>query len=388
MQIDLFAMERTQSLYWHRVRFDLSESGVRPLGLDELLSLTGEAGSFRKTRLGYPLSEGSQALRERIALWYPGAAAENVSVVNGGSEANHLALWSLLEPGARLAFMVPNYMQGWGLGRQYAAGSDVFRLRLRRGKGRRWALDLDSLERAVGRTTRVIMVCNPNNPTGAVLSQQEMDAVVRVARRARAWIVADEIYRGAEVDTDEAASSFWGRYERVVVTSGLSKAFGLPGLRAGWVVAPRAVIERVWRFHDYTTLTPSILSDRLAALALEPTARERLLARTRRIIRSNLPRIESWIARHQDILEYVRPQAGAIAFARYRLPIRSQTLATRLRQRRSVLLVPGDQLGAGKAFRFGFGYDIAATLRGLALVSRELRSMSKGVTQENGGEDR
>ena len=390
MQIDLFAMERTQSLYWHRVRFDLSESGVRPLGLDELLSLTGGARSFGKTRLGYPLSEGSQALRERIALWYPGASGENVSVVNGGSEANHLALWSLLEPGARLAFMVPNYMQGWGLGRHYAAGSDVFRLRLRRaGRGRRWALDLDGLERAVGRTTRVIMVCNPNNPTGAVLSQEEMNAVVRVARRARAWIVADEIYRGAEVDADEAASSFWGRYERVVVTSGLSKAFGLPGLRVGWVVAPRAVIERVWRFHDYTTLTPSMLSDRLATLALEPTARERLLARTRSIIRANLPRFETWIARHQDILEYARPQAGAIAFARYRLPVRSQTLADRLRERRSVLLVPGDQLGAGKALRFGFGYDIAATLEGLALVSRELRSMRKQVTHlEHVGEDR
>jgi aspartate/methionine/tyrosine aminotransferase len=376
MRIDLFAMERMQSLHWHRVRFDLSESGVEPLKLDELLGYGSDAKGFLSTRLGYPLSEGSPELRERIALWYPGAAAENVTVVSGGSEANHLALWALLEPDQRLAFMVPNYMQGWGLGRHYGAGSDVFHLRLRRnGNARRWALDVDELERVVTRKTRAIMVCNPNNPTGAVLSEQEMEAVVRAARRVKAWILADEIYRGAEVEADAATATFWGRYDRVVVSSGLSKSFGLPGLRIGWLVAPAAAIQRIWRFHDYTTLTPGRLSDRLAALAMEPATRQRLLGRTRRIIRRNLPRLEEWIEQHADIFEYARPAAGAIAFARYRLPIRSQALVDRLRERRSVLLVPGDQLGDGKALRLGFGYDRERMRKGLGLVGRELRRL-------------
>lgn len=376
MKIDLFAMERMQSLHWHRVRYDLSESGVTPPALSEVL---GEAtADFLTTRLGYPLSEGSELLRERIARWYSGASAGNVTVVNGGSEANHLALWSLLEPRSRLAFMVPNYRQGFGLGRHYGAGTDTFPLRLHRTNGSpRWRLDVAALDKAVSRRTRVVMVCNPNNPTGSVLDEDEMEAVVRAARRVGAWIVADEIYRGAEVGTDATTATFYGRYERVVVTSGLSKAFGLPGLRVGWVVAPRKVIEGIWRFHDYTTLTPGMLSDRIASAVMAPATREHTLARTRGIIRRNLPSLASWLGNHADIFEYAPPQAGAIALARYRLPIGSQALVDRLRERLSVLLVPGDQLGVARALRFGFGYDIEKTMEGLALVGRELRKLAK-----------
>ncbi|MFI5183693.1 MAG: aminotransferase class I/II-fold pyridoxal phosphate-dependent enzyme [Vicinamibacteria bacterium] len=374
MKIDLFEMERMQSLHWHRVRYDLSESGVIPLRLDELLTLCGGRREILRTRLGYPLSEGSEELRSQIARWYPSARVEHVTVVNGGSEANHLALWTLLEPGARLAFMAPNYMQGWGLGRQYAGGTDLFHLKpVGRAGHRRWGLDLESLERAVGPKTRVIMVCNPNNPTGAVLTVEEMESVVRLARRHRAWILADEIYRGAEVPGQPATPTFWGRYDRVVVTSGLSKAFALPGLRVGWLVAPPRLIREIWKRHDYTTLTPGMLSDRLATRVLAPAVRERLLRRTRAIIGRNLPRLEEWLARHDDVLDYVRPQAGAIAFVRYRPRIGSQALVDRMRQRQSVLLVPGDQFRGGRGLRFGFGYDIGHTLEGLARVSRELR---------------
>lgn len=376
MKIDLFAMERMQSLHWHRVRYDLSESGVTPPALSEVIGET--TADFVTTRLGYPLSEGSELLRERIARWYSGATAGNVTVVNGGSEANHLALWSLLEPRSRLAFMVPNYRQGYGLGRHYGAGTDTFSLRLRPSKGApRWRLDVAALDKAVTRRTRVVMVCNPNNPTGSVLDEDEMDAVVRAARRVGAWIVADEIYRGAEVATDATTTTFYGRYERVVVTSGLSKAFGLPGLRVGWVVAPKKVIEGIWRFHDYTTLTPGMLSDRIASAVMAPATREHTLARTRGIIRRNLPSLSSWLGQHADIFEYAPPQAGAIALARYRLPIGSQALVDRLRERLSVLLVPGGQLGVARALRFGFGYDIEKTMEGLALVGRELRKLAK-----------
>jgi hypothetical protein len=374
MKIDLFEMERMQSVHWHRVRYDLSESGVAPLRLDELMALAGGRSEILRTRLGYPLSEGSEELRSQIARWYPGARVDNVTVVNGGSEANHLALWTLLEPGARLAFMVPNYMQGWGLGRQYGDGTDLFRLTPMGSAGRRrWGLDLESLEKAVGPKTRVIMVCNPNNPTGAVLDEEEMKCVVRLARRHGAWIVADEIYRGAEVPGQDATPTFWGRYERVVVTSGLSKAFALPGLRVGWLVAPPRFIQEIWKRHDYTTLTPGMLSDRLARRVMDPAVRERLLRRTRAIIGRNLPRLEKWLVRHDDIFDYVRPQAGAIAFVRYRLRTSSQALVDRIRQRQSVLLVPGDQFRGGRGLRFGFGFDMDHTLKGLARVSRELR---------------
>ena len=378
MDLDLFTMERYQSLYWHDVEYDLSESGVRPMSVRELLGPEADAESFMATTLGYPLSEGSLETRANISQWYPGAGVENITVANGGSEANLLTLWTLLNTDDHLAFMVPNYMQGRGLGRAFGKRVDTFRLRQSDGH---WHLDLDELRGAVTKKTKVVMVCNPNNPTGHVLSESEMDAVVAAAERVGAWIVADEIYRGAEVDLDTSSPTFWGRYDKVVVTSGLSKAFAMPGLRIGWMVAPQALIPRIWERHDYTTLTPSMLSDKLCAFAMAPQVRENILARTRGIIRANLPSLEAWIATHDDIFTYSRPAAGAIAYLDYDLPIRSSALVERIREQVSVLLVPGEMFGLkkSKGLRFGFGYDIEHTLRGLARVDEVLGQVQAGT---------
>ncbi len=370
-EIDLFEMERYQSMYWHVVDYDLSESGVQAMTIRELLGPTADAEEFVATALTYPLSEGSFEARANIAQWYPDATADNVTVMNGGSEANLLSLWSLLARGGRLAFMVPNYCQGLGLGPVFADGVDTFSLRPADG---RWELDLEGLDRAVGADTKVVMVCNPNNPTGAVLTQSEMEAVIEVATRADAWIVADEIYRGAEVDTDVTSPTFWGRYDKVVVTSGLSKAFALPGLRVGWAVAPTEVIERIWQRHDYTTLAPNVLSDRLAAHAMQPEVRERVIARTRSIVRSNLPRLEEWIAQ-QAVLRYIRPVAGAIAFVEVDLETSTRELVERIRAERSVLLVAGEMFGIRNGIRFGFGFDLDHTMKGLALAGKTLASV-------------
>ena len=373
MHIDLFEMERMQSLYWHQVEYDLSESGVRPLPLSEMLDIGGlDRERFLATPLGYPLSEGSEESREAIAAWYPGATPANVSVVNGGSEANQLTLWTLLEPDDRLAFMIPNYVQGRGLGRHYGNGTDVFRLRL---GADGWALDLDELASAVTDATKIVMVCNPDNPTGHVLTEAEMDAVVAAAERVGAWLVSDEIYRGAEVSTDETTGSFWGRYDKVIVTSGLSKAFAMPGLRIGWVVGPESFVRDLWVHHDYTTLTPGMISDTLAAVAMRPAARERILARTREIVRAQLPPLEEWIATH-PYFRYEAPDAGAIAYIEYDLPIGSTELVDRVREEQSVLLVPGDMFGLDAGFRCGFGYDIDHTLKGLARVDEVLATLS------------
>jgi aspartate/methionine/tyrosine aminotransferase len=375
MKIDLFEMERYQSRYWHEVDYDLSESGVLPMTIRELLGPAADGEAFvAGTYLGYPLSEGSFETRTNIASWYPAADAEHVTVVNGGSEANFLALWTLLEPEDRLAFMVPNYLQGRGLGRQFGRGTDTFRLRL---GGHGWALDLDELNDAVGKRTKVVMVCNPNNPTGHVLTSDEMDAVVAAADRVGAWIVADEIYRGAELASDITSPTFFGRYDRVVVTSGLSKAFAMPGLRLGWIAASEPeLIRRVQERHDYTTLTPSMVSDRLAALAMLPDVRQSILTRTRTIIRTNYPALEGWLLSHDDILIWAAPVAGAIAYASYDLPIKSSKLVERIRTERSVLLVPGDMFGLKKGLRFGFGYDIERTLKALALVDDVLADVA------------
>jgi aspartate/methionine/tyrosine aminotransferase len=378
VRIDLFRMERTQCLYENEVEFNLSESGVLPLRVEEILENPQDSAGFLSLALKYPESDGSEQLRERIASWY-GATRDHVLVTNGGSEANFTALWGLLEKGDHAAVMLPNYLQTWGLARAYAAKTTGFHLVEAReiGNGKaRWALDLESLHRAVSKKTRLIVVTNPNNPTGAVLNEEEMEEIVGVARKARAWLLVDEIYRGAEV-SGPLTPTFWGRYDRLLITSGLSKAFGLPGLRLGWIVAPPKTIAKLCSYHDYTTLTPTMLSDRLARMVMEPARREQVLERTRAINRRNLPRLEAWIHSHDDIFSYIPPVAGAITFFRYRLPVSSAALFDKLRKERSVLITPGDHFGVGRYIRVGYGYDIDYTLRGLARVDLTLEELKK-----------
>ena len=375
MHIDKFEMERMQVLYENTVDYNLSESGVMPLKLSELLESQGDQEFFLNQELSYPEAIGSPLLRERIAQFYPDCKPSNITVINGGSEANFVSLWTLLEKGRRLAFMVPNYMQGWGLGRAFAEGVDTFHLVVREENGqRRWALDVDELRQAVTPKTNVILVTNPNNPTGAVLNEDEMGAVIETASSVGAWIIADEIYRGAEVEGD-TSPTFWGRYEKVIVTSGLSKAFALPGLRLGWVVAPEEMIEQIWTHHDYVTTTPGLLNDRLAAIAMEPERREAILARNRKIIQANLSVMDEWMTEYSHLFHYTRPVAGAIAYIDYDLPINSTTLIDRLRKESSVLLVPGEHFGLDKGIRTGFGYDIQKTMKGLTLMAEMVQKL-------------
>jgi aspartate/methionine/tyrosine aminotransferase len=376
VRIDLFRMERTQCLYENEVEFNLSESGVLPLRVEEILQGSKDSANFLSLSLKYPESDGSEELRAHIAAWY-GTTSDHVLVTNGGSEANFTALWGLLEKGDHAAVMLPNYLQTWGLSRAYAAKTNAFHLIESSDEGKaRWALDIQGLHRAVNKKTRLVVVTNPNNPTGAVLNQQEMDEVVRVARKARAWLLVDEIYRGAEI-SGPLTPTFWGSYDKLLITSGLSKAFGLPGLRLGWIVAPAKTIAKLCSYHDYTTLTPTMLSDRLARIVMEPARREQVLERTRAIVRRNLPRLESWIHSHDDILSYIPPVAGAITFFRYKLPISSAALFDRLRKEQSVLITPGDHFGVGRYIRVGFGYDVDYTLRGLARVDLTLEELKK-----------
>jgi aspartate/methionine/tyrosine aminotransferase len=390
MRIETFRMERMQSTYENLVECNLSESGVEPMRPEDLLKDDAARRAFLQQKLGYSQSNGTEELRERIAAFYPGAKKENIQVTNGGSEANYVSFWSLLEKGDRAAVMLPNYLQTWGLSRAYAK-ADPFRMIERpdgRG-GRRWGLDLEGLKRAVTKRTRLILVTNPNNPTGGVLNEEEMDAVVAAARSARAWLVVDEIYRGAELSSP-TTPTFWGRYDRTLITSGLSKAFGLPGLRIGWVVGPPAQVAKLWAYHDYTTIAPGMLSDLLACRAMTPSVREEIFTRTRGYVRRYWPIIEAFVRERSDVLSVIPPVAGAIALIKYDLPIASIPLVERLRTEKSTLVVAGDQTGIPKHIRIGFGYgaDPAVLHDGLGRIDSLMQTLRTGARRTASGSKR
>jgi aspartate/methionine/tyrosine aminotransferase len=374
MKLETFALERFQSIWENRVAWNISESGVHPLRVSELADTPALHDALLDHELGYPQTNGTLELRETIAALYPGATAEHVQVTNGGSEANCVLLMRLVEPGDEIVFMTPNYMQAAGLARAFGAVVRPWRLvETGAGETARWSADTGELSRLVTPATRAILLCNPNNPTGARLDEQTLDEICRIAGGVGAWVIDDEIYRGAEREADDTPS-IWGRYDRAIVSSGLSKAYGLPGLRIGWIVAPTPLIPELWAIHDYTTIAPGGINDRLARIALAPARRETLLARTRGIIRTNYPLVKRWIEK-QDGLSHVAPEAGAIVLVRHTHPFRSSDLTDRLRDEHSVLVVPGDYFGMDGYLRIGFGSAPDYLASALALVGEFLSSV-------------
>jgi aspartate/methionine/tyrosine aminotransferase len=352
MRLEPFAMERFQSTWEHQVAWNLSESGVEPLRVEELALTEQDREAVLRQPLAYTQTNGTIELRTSIAALYPGATSEHVQVTNGGAEANLCTLLQIVQPGDRVVMMTPNYMQAPGLARALGASVVEWPLRMT-ADATRWEPDLALLDQLVDAHTRVIFICHPNNPTGARLTTAELDGIGAIAARSGAWVVSDEIYRGAELDAVESAS-MWGRAPRVIVTSGLSKAYGLPGLRIGWIVAPPDTIDAIWGIHDYTTIAPGAVSDLLARVALSAEGRERLLARTRGIVRANYQLLRSWLDK-RTLFTHVPPEAGAIAFVKYAHPINSTALVERLRTERSVLVVPGDHFAMDGYLRVGFG---------------------------------
>ncbi|HVL65848.1 MAG TPA: aminotransferase class I/II-fold pyridoxal phosphate-dependent enzyme [Vicinamibacterales bacterium] len=372
MRLEPFAMERFQSTWEHQVAWNLSESGVEPLRVEELALADDDRLALLKQPLIYTQTNGTIELRRLIAALYAGAGTSHVQVTNGGAEANLVALMRIVEPGDDIVMMLPNYMQAPGLVRGLGGGVVPWPLRMNT-DSTRWEPDLAALESLVTSRTKAICICHPNNPTGCRLTAAELDAIGAIASRVGAWVISDEIYRGAELDAVES-DSMWGRSDRVIVTSGLSKAYGLPGLRIGWVVAPPEIIADIWGIHDYTTIAPGAVSDLLARIALSPDGRERLLARTRGIVRANYPMIRSWLEKRKRFT-HVPPEAGAIVFARYSYDIGSTALVERLRDEQSVLVVPGDHFGMDGYLRLGFGSDPEYLAGGLERVAELLDAL-------------
>jgi aspartate/methionine/tyrosine aminotransferase len=371
MKLQPFEMERWQSTWENQVEYNLSESGVHPLKLAEVLD--GDTSDMLKQPLGYSQTNGTEELRKAIAATYSKASADDLLVTNGSSEAIFVTLWSFLKRGAEVVVMLPNYMQVWGLAKTMQAKVKPFWLKEEAGQ---WAVNLRALRKIVRKRTKLIAICNPNNPTGAVLDEEVVEGICEVAKQAGAWILSDEVYHGAEL-SGLKTPTFWGKYDKVIVTNGLSKAYGLPGLRVGWALSGKELATKLWSYHDYTTIGPSALSDYLARKALQPEMRAKILGRTREILRSNLPILTSWVDKHHDYLSFIPPKAGAIAYMKYFLKINSTRLAERLLREKSTLVVPGDQFGMDYYLRIGYGCEQEHLLSGLERVGDVLSTLPK-----------
>lgn len=372
MAFETFLLERNQSLYENEVEINLTESGVEPMALAELLSPDDQA-ALLNIRLGYNYTEGTPELRSAIASWYPGATADQVLVTTGTAEANFITYWTLMQPGDAIAMMLPNFMQFSGLAAAFGHEVRPFSY-VQTENG--WTIDLAALEEALADgKVRIVALVNPNNPTGTVLTDREMEQIVTLAEKAGAWIVSDEIYRGSELDDRPETPTFFGMGDRIIVTSSTSKSLAHAGLRLGWTIAPEQIVAALMERQDYTTIGTGPLNQFVASRLLEPVGRERMLARTRSIIADNLHVIDDWIARSGGRLSYRRPHAGGMAFVRYDWPIGSAELSRLARERESVFVVAGEWFGMDHHLRIGTGGEPDVLREGLARLDRLLASL-------------
>ena len=373
MRPPTFLLERNQTLYENSVEINLTESGVHPCSLSEFLS-PAEIASLGELSLGYGFTVGRPALRQAIADWYPAAGPENVVVAHGSSEANLLALTALVDAGEEILFITPNFMQIDGLARGLGIGVRQVALLPERG----WQPDFAAIRAAIGPATRMITICDPNNPTGTVLTEESRHGLSALAEEAGVWLLVDEIYRGAEIDGGPPPTA-WGLCSRVIVAGGLSKAFALPGLRLGWLVAPDAVVGECHRRQDYTTIGTGILSQVIAEWAMQPERREQLLRRGRQMLANGRTLLRQWLARHNG-WTWVEPEAGGMAFLSYDLALPSEEFSIRLREEESVFVAAGAWFGLEGHIRVGIGVSPKTLTEGLSRIDRFLarRQSSSG----------
>lgn len=360
MRIDTFLLERNQSLYENQVEINLTESGVHALSIRELLA-RDEIEELLNLSLGYGYTEGTPAARDAVAAWHPGAHRENVLLTTGTSEANLIALLSTVDPNDEVIVIVPNFMQVSGVARSF--GAKVHAVPLVEEAG--WRIDANALRQALSARTRMITLCNPNNPTGIVLGEDDRALLVEVAESVGAWLMVDEIYRGAELQGRAETRTFWGMSDRVIVTGGLAKSFAQAGLRIGWVIAPDAVISECMRRQDYTTIGTNAVGQYLCAKLLQKSRRQELFARNRRVLDDNFAVLKAWIESAPRGIRLTPPHAGGMAFASYPYQISSDEFSKRLREEQSVFVVAGEWFGLDGRVRIGFGGEQAKLREGL-----------------------
>jgi aspartate/methionine/tyrosine aminotransferase len=356
VKIETFLLERWMSRHETHVKYDIAESGILPLSTDDLLAFVPDderpavLARLLALPLGYTEARGTEALRRQLAATYTRGDADHILVTTGAIEANYLLFNELLEAGDHVIAPYPAYQQLYSVPR--AIGCDVSRWVVGPETGYRY--DVDALERLLTGRTKLIVVNTPHNPTGAMLSPADARRVYALAESVGATVLGDEAYRWLDVPNGEPfAPPMFDLGPRGVSVGTLSKPFGLPGLRIGWIAGPADLVRRCWGMRDYITLSPGKLNDALAQVAL--TCRDRIVARNREIIADNIAETTRWIGERADVLSWTPPRGGLLALIHYALDITSLELADMLADQYSVMLAPGSAFGYEHHLRLGVG---------------------------------
>jgi aspartate/methionine/tyrosine aminotransferase len=371
MKIKEFGVERWMDLYETKCTFNLAETCVESLTIDELLTMTGRQGSvlddLRPMKMTYGAIEGSPRLRRAISGLYEKQASNNIIVTHGAIGGNALIYETLVEPGDTVISVLPTYQQHYSIPESY--GADVRILKLREENA--FLPDLNELRSLVNDKTKLIAINNPNNPTGSLMDKDFLLKIVAIARQCGTYLLCDEVYRGTDQEGDGFTASVADLYEHGISTASMSKTYSLAGLRLGWIAGPVELIHAVGVHRDYNTISVGMIDDYFAALALEH--RDVILKRSHDIVRRNLAILARWVE-NEPRISWVKPESGTTALLKYDVDMSSRDFCTELVETTGVMLTPGSALDFEGYVRIGYANTTAILEQGLARFSEFLKS--------------
>ena len=367
-----FALETFFSRWEFTARYHLTASDAESLPLRELLAMASaeDAAEFDALWLGYTETFGSPPLRELIASTYNNMAADNILCFAGAEEGIYVAMHALLDRQDHAIVVTPNYQAAETVPQSLC---DVTGVPL--DPDRAWALDIDRVAQAIRPNTRLVSINFPHNPTGKILEYDRLMALVALCRKRGLWLFSDEVYRLLGLHPDRHVPQVADIYERGLSLNVMSKAYGLSGLRIGWIAtADRALRLKMERFKHYLSICNSAPSELLARIALK--SRERILARNNRLLAENIVLLEEFFADFQHLFQWYRPDGGCVAYPRYLGSDPVAAFAQELVERAGVLLLPAtvyrSALGPTPTDRFRIGYGRAGLAQGLQAFRHHL----------------
>ena len=367
MKIKPFAVEEWMNAWEVGAKYNIAETCVDSISMNELFELTGEdktefLNHLCARRLSYGDIEGLPEFRKGVCGLYKTLNIENIVPTHGASGANHHVFYSLISPGDRVVSIMPTYQQLYSIPESYGADVQILYL----SKENNYLPDLEKLRRLVTPETKMICINNPNNPTGALMSEQLLREIVEIARSADAWILCDEVYRHLSQE-DGWCPSIVDLYEKGISVSSMSKVFSLAGLRLGWIAThDMSVVKSCLSHRDYNLVSCGVFDEMLAAAALKHS--DKLLERSRKIVRENLQILDDWVGSEPHV-SYVKPKAGTTALVYYDLDISSYEFCEEMYKKTGAFVTPGDCFEVPHSMRIGYAYGKQDLIDGLKAIS-------------------
>ena len=374
MKIATFKVEEWMNLNETKAKYNIAETCVDSVTLDELFRLAGrDRREFFETlaqrRMTYGAIFGADELKTAISGLYRSVGTEEIITTHGAAGANHLALYSLVEPGDAVVSVMPTYQQLYSIPESYGAKVRILKLK----KEENFLPNLDRLRTLVNEKTKIICINNPNNPTGALIPEETLRGIVEIARGVGAYVLCDEVYRFLTQE-DGYPESIADLYEKGIAVGSMSKVFSLAGLRLGWIATrSKEAMRKILLHRDYDTISCGMIDEALAAIALE--AKEAIIGRNRGIVKENLAVLDAWVAK-EPRFSYVKPQCGTTALLYCDVDMPSEEFCSKLLAETGAFLTPGSCFDEEHCFRIGYACNKRKLEEGLAKLSEFVKELA------------